>query len=85
MRRFIGGGLWLYDDGTWEMVIGYEDANGRQELDDAGDFEQDSSDLQFASADYGDSFQGTVDGTVVKVDYDFCPNGQTDMQPWFQR
>jgi hypothetical protein len=42
-------------------------------------------DLWFDSADYRDSFQGSVDGTVVKVDYDVCPTGETDMQRWFQR
>ena len=51
-------------------------------VEDEGDLVQNGTTLSFASADYGDSFQGSVDGRVIKFDYDFCPNGQTDMQPW---
>ncbi len=85
MVRFLGGGLRLYGDGTWEMVVKLQDESGPTELSDQGSFEQNGSDLSFESEDYGDSFEGSVDGTVVKFDYDYCPNGETDIQFWFQR
>jgi hypothetical protein len=85
MVRFMGGGLKLYGDGTWEMAVELQDENGPQKLSDQGNYEQEGTDLWFESADYGDSFEGSVDGTVVKFDYDYCPNGETDIQFWFQR
>ena len=83
MATFTGGSLTIYDDDTWYLTIDYTDADGQQQLEDEGDLVQNGTTLSFSSADYGDSFQGSVEGTVVKFDYDFCPNGQTDMQPWF--
>ena len=83
--RFIGGGLRLNDDGTWQLVVELQDENGPQELDDEGYFAQYDTELLFESTDYGDSFRGTIDGTVAKLDYDFCPDGQSDIQFWFQR
>jgi hypothetical protein len=85
MMRFLGGGLRLSADGTWQMVIALQDGNGPQRLEDEGSFQQDGADLWFESADYGDSFGGTVNGTVVTMDYDYCPNGESDIQFWFQR
>jgi hypothetical protein len=34
-----------YEDGSWEMVIGYLDENEQQELDDEGAFEPDIDEL----------------------------------------
>jgi hypothetical protein len=67
MMRFIGGGLRLNRDGTWQLAIQLEDENGPQGLDDEGNFEQDGTELWFESTDYGDSFGGTIDGTVAKL------------------
>jgi len=82
---FTGGELTIYDDDTWSLTLDYTDANGADYVEDEGDLVQNGTALSFASADYGDSFQGSVDGRVIKFDYDFCPNGQTDMQPWFAK
>jgi hypothetical protein len=83
--RFMGGGLRLNGDGTWQLLVEMQDASGRLELEDEGYFEQDGADLWFESEYYGDSFQGAIDGTVAKLDYDYCPDGQSDIQFWFQK
>jgi hypothetical protein len=82
---FTGGGLTIYDNTTWYLTLDYTDANGADYLEDEGSLVQNGTALSFTSADYGDSFQGSVDGRVVKFDYDWCPDGQSDMQPWFAK
>jgi hypothetical protein len=82
---FTGGELTIYDDDTWDLTLDYTGANGADYLEDEGSLVQNGATLSFSSADYGDSFQGSVDGRVVKFDYDWCPDGQSDMQPWFAK
>ena len=82
--RFNGGDLQLANDGTWKFAIDTEDENGPQEFDDAGEFELDGTTLRFNSETYGDSFTGKLEGTVARLDYDFCANGQSDIQFVFQ-
>ena len=82
---FTGGELTIYDDDTWDLTLDYTGGNGADYLEDQGSLVQNGTALSFSSADYGDSFQGSVDGRVVKFDYDWCPNGQSDMQPWFAK
>jgi hypothetical protein len=82
---FTGGGLTIYDNDSWYLTLDYTDANGADYLEDEGSLVQNGTALSFTSADYGDTFQGSVDGRVVKFDYDWCPDGQSDMQPWFAR
>jgi hypothetical protein len=67
---FTGGALTIYDDDTWDLTLDYTDANGADYLEDEGSLTQTGTALSFTSDDYGDSFQGSVDGRVVKFDYD---------------
>jgi len=84
---FTGGELTIYDDDTWDLTLDYTSPGGADYLEDEGSLTQTGTALSFTSDDYGDSFQGSVtaDNRVVKFDYDWCPNGQSDMQPWFAR
>jgi hypothetical protein len=83
--RFYGGGLRLNRDGTWQLEVEIQGVDGPQDLEDEGSFEQDGTTLWFESEYYGDSFEGEIDGTVAKLDYDYCPDGQSDIQFWFQK
>jgi hypothetical protein len=83
--RFNGGDLQLENDGTWKFAIDTEDENGPQEFDDAGEYELDGTTLRFTSETYGDSFTGKLDGTVARLDYDYCADGQSDIQFVFLR
>lgn len=82
---FTGGELTIYDDDTWDLTLDYTSPNGADYLEDEGSLVQNGTALSLSSADYGDTFQGSVDGRVVKFDYDWCANGQSDMQPWFAK
>lgn len=83
--RFIGGGMRVYDDGTWEFVIAIQNAYGDTRFDNGGSLEQAGGALQF-DADDGETFQAKVDEDgVIAIDYDYCQNGETDMQLVFAR
>ena len=83
--RFTGGGMRFYDDGTWEFAVAIQDDFGDTRFDNAGSYEQQGGALWFES-DYGESFQGTIDQDgVIAIDYDYCQNGQTDIQLVFAR
>jgi hypothetical protein len=78
--RFMGGGMRLYDDGTWKFEIAIQNDFGDTRFDNGGSFEQAGGAL-WLEADDGEAFQGTIDGDgVIAIDYDYCQNGETDMQ-----
>jgi hypothetical protein len=77
--RFLDGQMEFYDDGTWDLAVDIQTGNSNQEYDDWGDYEQ-AGGTVWLNSEFGYAFQGTFDGTVAKLDYDFCPNGQTDIQ-----
>ena len=83
--RFTDGSLKINDDGTWAIAVAVQNDDGDTKLDDDGDYEQEGTALWFDSATFGDSFQGTVEDGVIKMDYDFCSNGQSDIQLVFGR
>ncbi len=75
----------FYDDGTWEFAVAIQNDFGDTRFDNAGSYEQQGGALWFES-DYGESFQGTIDQDgVIAIDYDYCQNGQTDIQLVFAR
>ena len=83
--RFTGGGMWFYDDGSWEFAIAIQNDLGDTRFDNAGWYEQAGGALWF-EADDGETFQGTIDQDgVIAIDYDYCQNGQTDIQLVFAR
>lgn len=82
--RFHDGQMRFYDDGTWDFAVDIETPNGFQEYDDSGDYQENGGTVLLDS-DYGYSFQGKFDGQEAKLDYDFCPNGQTDIRLVFDK
>jgi hypothetical protein len=83
--RFIDGGMRVYDDGTWEFAISIQNAYGDTRFDNGGSFEQ-AGGAVWLEADDGETFQATVDQDgVIAIDYDYCQNGETDMQLVFAR
>ncbi|HEY8258096.1 MAG TPA: hypothetical protein VIG08_10615 [Gemmatimonadales bacterium] len=83
--RFTGGGMNIYDNGAWDFTIVIETQNGNGQFRDWGQVQQAGTQLWLSSDQYGDTFEGTFDGAVAKLDYDFCPNGETDIQLVFQK
>jgi hypothetical protein len=78
--RVFGGALRMNADGTWEFAISLADAYGtNDEFDDEGTWQWDGTRLQFQSEAYGDSFSAKIDGAIM-MDYDYCPDGQSDIQ-----
>jgi hypothetical protein len=82
--RITGGTLRIDNDGSWQFALAVEDQTGNGEFDDEGTFELNGTALSFESAAYGDSFTGKIDGGL-KLDYDYCPDGQSDIQLVFGR
>jgi hypothetical protein len=83
--RFTGGGMTFYDDGSWEFAVAIQNDFGDTRFDNAGWYEQEGGALWFEDED-GETFQGTIDEDgVIAIDYDYCQNGQTDIQLVFAR
>jgi hypothetical protein len=83
--RFTGGDMNVYENGAWDFTVTITSRNGTTKFRDWGSYEQAGSALWFSSDEYGDSFEGTFDGAAAKLDYDFCPNGETDIQLVFEK
>jgi hypothetical protein len=83
--RFTGGVMNVYENGAWDFTVQVATQNGNGQFRDWGTYEQAGTALWFASEPYGDNFEGTFDGAEVKLDYDFCPNGETDIQLVFDK
>jgi hypothetical protein len=82
--RVTGGALRLNDDGTWEFALAVWYGTAADEFDDAGTFQLNGTTLSFESTAYGDSFTGKIDGGI-RLDYDYCPDGKSDIQLVFGR
>ncbi|MGH7511297.1 MAG: hypothetical protein ACREOQ_00100 [Gemmatimonadales bacterium] len=82
--RITGGALELNHDGTWAFSLDTQYATGAERFDDEGTYVQTGAELVFDSEAYGDSFGGKIDGGI-KMDYDWCPDGQSDIQLVFGR
>jgi hypothetical protein len=82
---FLGGSLALSENGAWEFAVNLEDETGAHVLRDAGQFQRDGADLLFASAQYGDQFEGEIEDDLVVLYYDFCANGEADIDFVFER
>ena len=57
--RFYGGGLRLYEDGTWQIAMQVEDFSGEWGYLDEGVIDQDGATVWFDSEVSGTSYQGT--------------------------
>jgi hypothetical protein len=79
--RFYGGRLRLSGNGTWQMEIGFSDDNyDDATASDEGGFEQQGATVWLTSGYSGVAHQGTLDGRVVRIMYDWCFNGVPDVQ-----
>ena len=77
--RVLGGALRMNDDGTWEFAVQMIQFGADDELDDEGTWQWDGTLLHFQSDAYGDSFTAKIDDGI-RMDYDYCPDGQSDIQ-----
>jgi hypothetical protein len=83
--RVFGGSLRMNADGSWMFTVQLADQySPNDELNDEGTWVWDGTLLTFQSAAYGDSFTAKIDGGI-KMDYDFCPDGKSDIQLVFSK
>ena len=83
--RVFGGSLRMNADGTWMFAVQLADQRSpNDELNDEGTWQWDGTLLTFRSAAYGDSFTAKIDGGI-KMDYDYCPDGKSDIQLVFSK
>jgi hypothetical protein len=87
LTRFYGGGIKIdQKTGRWEITLQVHDDNyGDWGYRDQGQTEVDGETVWFDSEISGTSHAGTVDGTEVKIMYDWCENGVADVQLVFDR
>ena len=86
VTRFYEGGLKLNDNGTWKIRLHvYDDNYGDSGYEDEGEYEQDGSTVWLSSVYYQTTLQGRVDGGEVSIMYDWCENGEPDLQFVFER
>jgi len=78
--RFYGGALKVSDDGSWQINLQVHDDTGDWGYLDKGQTEQDGNTIWFDSQISDVSYQGTVDGAVLEIMYDWCANGVPDVQ-----
>ncbi len=85
MTRFSGGRLDVTEDGAWELSLQVHDFSGDWGYLDEGEIDQDDAVVWFGSDLSGSTYQGTVDGSEVKIMYDWCYDGVPDVQLVFDR
>jgi hypothetical protein len=85
--RFYGGAIRLDPaTGRWQIALQVHDDNsGDWGYRDEGQAEADGDTVWFDSQISGTSYAGTVNGTEVKIMYDWCYNGVPDVQLVFAR
>jgi hypothetical protein len=83
--RVFGGSLRMNADGTWMFTVQLSDQySPNDELNDEGSWTWDGTLLTFESTAYGDSFTAKIDAGI-KMDYDYCPDGKSDIQLVFSK
>jgi hypothetical protein len=86
LTRFYGGRLDVTEDGSWRIALQVHDDNyGDWGYLDEGEIEEDGAAVWFDSGVSGASYQGAVDGSEVRIMYDWCYNGVPDVQLVFDR
>jgi hypothetical protein len=86
LTRFYGGGLNVAEDGTWEIRLQvHDDIDGDWGYVDEGQIEDDGETVWFDSWISGSSYPATVNGTEMKLMYDWCYDGVQDVQLVFDR
>jgi hypothetical protein len=81
LTRFYGGEMVVTDDGGWELRLQVHDGNyGDWTSGDKGEIEDDGYNLWFVSDYSGSSYPADVEGTEIKMMYDWCYNEVPDIQ-----
>jgi hypothetical protein len=75
--RFYNGGLQLQEDGSWQLQMQVEDANGAGPYLDRGVIDQEDGDLWFDSEISGTSYEARHEGGEIRILYDWCYDGAT--------
>ena len=83
--RFDGGRLEVTHDGAWTVRLQVHDFSGDWSYLDLVDIDDDGTTAWFDSGISGSSYEGTVNGSEVKIMYDWCYNGVPDLQLVFNR
>jgi hypothetical protein len=88
LTRFYSGKIDIDPaTGEWQLSMQVHDYTGDWTYKDWGQSEGGTTDVTFDSDVDAVSYQGTVngDGTEVKIMYDWCANGVSDVQLVFDR
>jgi hypothetical protein len=85
LTRFYSGGLQVDAVGNWQILLQVHDESGDWGYMDQGQVEVDGTTVWFDSQVSGVSYQGAVDGTEVRIMYDWCANGVPDVQLVFDQ
>lgn len=86
LTRFYGGSLEVTASGNWRIRLDvHDDIDGDWGYVDEGTIEEDGADVWFDSDVSGSSYHGAVNGSEVKIMYDWCYNGVPDVQLVFDR
>jgi hypothetical protein len=87
LTRFYSGGINIDPNAeTWSLGLKVNDKNyGDWSYQDNGSLEVDGATVWFDSDVTGTSHEGTVNGAEVTIMYDWCENGNADVQLVFDR
>jgi hypothetical protein len=85
LTRFYEGRLEVTDDGIWWIGLNVHDFSGDWGYSDEGVLDDDGTTVWFDSDLSESVYAGTIEGSEVKIMYDWCYNGVPDMQLVFAR
>jgi hypothetical protein len=83
--RFYSGRLEMTDDWSWRIRLQVHDGNGEWPYLDEGEMDEAGASLMFISDYSGAVYEGRVNGSEVRIMYDWCFNGMPDVQLVFDR
>ena len=84
LTRFDHGKLELREDGAWRITLQVNDVSGDWGYHDEGKYQSNGDTGWFQSQITGTTYRATYDGTDLRIDYDWCENGVTDVQLVFE-
>jgi hypothetical protein len=81
LTRIYGGQLQVTDDGSWVLRLQvHDDIDGDWLYGDQGEVEEDGANLWFHSGYSGSSYAADVNGSEIRIMYDWCYDGVPDIQ-----
>jgi hypothetical protein len=86
LTRIYGGQLQLTDDGDWQLRLQVHDGiDGDWQYGDEGEVDADGAQLWLQSVYSGSTYTGQLDGSAIRIMYDWCYDGVPDLQLVFDR